>query len=149
MTVKTLYYSVESGGDGSAYPVWFETEELAHWHQEHLYEGWGESCTGCIKVRINHWLNDEIFCDELQTALGYYLDLLDNDDDNLQDFKDTFFPNGFPQVTVKIESKSIYHVMCKYKDKVLHKKFAWIPAINGAQTSEEGRLEYERKINGL
>lgn len=49
---KTLHYSVQSGGDGSAYPHFYESAELAELDQEFpLYgEGWGESCTGSIIV---------------------------------------------------------------------------------------------------
>jgi len=46
----TIYYSVENCGDGTAYPRFFESDELADWHQEHLSEGWGESCTGSIDI---------------------------------------------------------------------------------------------------
>lgn len=35
----TIYYSVENGGDGSAYPRLFDTEKLAEWHQNNQYEG--------------------------------------------------------------------------------------------------------------
>lgn len=44
----TAYYSVSNGGDGSAYPQFFKTEEQAESHQDNLHEGWGESCTGSI-----------------------------------------------------------------------------------------------------
>jgi hypothetical protein len=45
-----FYYSVGNGGDGSAYPQFFETEELAEWDQEFLLEGWGESCVSYFEV---------------------------------------------------------------------------------------------------
>lgn len=53
MARLTLYYSVSNGGDGSAYPQWFETRELAEIDQElqsMFGEGWGESCTGEIVI---------------------------------------------------------------------------------------------------
>lgn len=46
----TLYYSVQNGGDGSAYPQFMESLELAEWDQDHASEGWGESCTGSITL---------------------------------------------------------------------------------------------------
>ena len=46
--ILTLYYSVQNGGDGSAYPVFFESMELAELDQDTMDEGWGESCTGSI-----------------------------------------------------------------------------------------------------
>ena len=45
-----LYYSVHNGGDGSAYPRLYESMELAELDQKYMYEGWGESCTGCFVV---------------------------------------------------------------------------------------------------
>lgn len=45
-----IYYSVSNGGDGSAYPYWMESKELAKWDQDHMSEGWGESCTGSITI---------------------------------------------------------------------------------------------------
>lgn len=45
-----IYYSVENGGDGSAYPRWMESEELAEIDQEFMDEGWGESCTGWLTI---------------------------------------------------------------------------------------------------
>jgi hypothetical protein len=41
MNKKVIYYSIRNGGDGSAYPYFYESEELAEWDQEHLTEGWG------------------------------------------------------------------------------------------------------------
>lgn len=45
-----VYYSVENCGDGSAYPTFVESEELAELLQEHQSEGWGESCTGWLTI---------------------------------------------------------------------------------------------------
>ena len=45
-----IFYSIQNGGDGSAYPHWFESKELAELDQEYLDEGWGESCTGSITI---------------------------------------------------------------------------------------------------
>lgn len=50
LTKITIWYSVENGGDGSAYPRWFLTEEAAEDDQESDEEGWGESCTGSIET---------------------------------------------------------------------------------------------------
>lgn len=46
----TLYYSVRNGGDGSAYPEFFESMKLAEIDQEFMDEGWAEECTGSITV---------------------------------------------------------------------------------------------------
>ena len=45
-----LFYSVQNGGDGSAYPIWFESMKLAELDQEYMDEGWGEPCDGYITV---------------------------------------------------------------------------------------------------
>lgn len=51
LLVKTkVWYSIANGGDGSAYPHWYLTEEDAEWEQEHATEGWGESCTGSVET---------------------------------------------------------------------------------------------------
>lgn len=46
----TIYYSVQNCGDGSAYPSFFESQELADLDQEYQVEGWGEPCTGSITI---------------------------------------------------------------------------------------------------
>ena len=33
-----IWYSVLNGGDGSAYPVFMTTKELAEWDQDHMDE---------------------------------------------------------------------------------------------------------------
>lgn len=51
--VKTVvWYSIQNGGDGSAYPAWFLTLEDAEKDQDDADEGWGESCTGSVETFI-------------------------------------------------------------------------------------------------
>ncbi len=118
----TIYYSVENCGDGSAYPMLFDTEELADWHQNHLDEGWGESCTGSIVVEGNN-----LSCSELQTKEGYYLDLLLDDsysDPNEQGkFLSTFFPDGLPEFSVRIIEPNYYGIFVE--NRLVHKSFAY------------------------
>ena len=45
-----IWYSVENCGDGSAYPKFMESEVLAELDQDHMDEGWGETCIGCITI---------------------------------------------------------------------------------------------------
>ena len=47
---KEIFYSIQNGGDGSAYPMFMESMELAELDQEHIIEGWGEPCTGSITM---------------------------------------------------------------------------------------------------
>lgn len=46
----TIWYSVQNGGDGSAYPDWFLTEEEAAADQSNMDEGWGEDCIGSAET---------------------------------------------------------------------------------------------------
>ncbi len=48
--ITKVWYSVENGGDGSAYPIFVDSEELAELLQNQQSEGWGESCTGCLEI---------------------------------------------------------------------------------------------------
>ncbi len=121
MSRLTIYYSVENGGDGSAYPVWFDTKKLAEWHQEHLVEGWGEPCTGYIIVE-----GDNLRCSELTDKEGHYLELFleyREDDDEVNEFRSEFFPNGLPEFTVKIFDSTHYGVFVE--GRLAHKSFAY------------------------
>ncbi len=120
----TIYYSVENCGDGSAYPRWFDTEELSEWHQEHQSEGWGEPCTGNIVVE-----GDNLYFSEFQTKEGYYLHLLlegyddEFQNEELNEFKLAFFPDGLPEFSVKIIEPLYYGVFVE--DRLVHKQFAY------------------------
>ena len=50
LTKTTVWFSIQNGGDGSAYPDWFLTEEEADKDQEEMDEGWGESCIGSVET---------------------------------------------------------------------------------------------------
>ena len=52
MEKVVIWYSIQNGGDGSAYPTWFLTEEEAEIDQEHMDMGWGESCTGSVETFV-------------------------------------------------------------------------------------------------
>lgn len=47
-----VWYSIQNGGDGSAYPDWFLTESESERDQEDMDEGWGEPCTGSVETFI-------------------------------------------------------------------------------------------------
>ena len=44
-----IYYSVSNGGDGSAYPTFYENEMLSDMAQS-FEEEWGEPCTGFLEI---------------------------------------------------------------------------------------------------
>lgn len=96
----TLFYSVVSGGDGSAYPHFMSSMELAEWDQEHLSEGWGESCTGSITVESDSPITIR---ESIQTPESFLIDLIDGDNDDLEEFLEKFFPNGKPEFRVETE----------------------------------------------
>lgn len=52
LTPVTIWYSVSNGGDGSAYPLFFLTEEETEYDQENMYEGWGETCNGSFDTFV-------------------------------------------------------------------------------------------------
>ncbi len=44
MTKLIIYYSIQNGGDGSAYPIFLDSRKLAEWDQDPMCadgEGWG------------------------------------------------------------------------------------------------------------
>ena len=45
-----IWYSVQSGGDGSAYPEFMESEGLCKIDQEYMDENWAEDCSGCLVI---------------------------------------------------------------------------------------------------
>jgi hypothetical protein len=47
-----VWFSVQNGGDGSAYPRWYLTEEETEYDQENMYEGWGETCNGSVETFV-------------------------------------------------------------------------------------------------
>lgn len=50
LTKIVVWFSISNGGDGSAYPRWFLTEEETEYHQDNMSEGWGECCNGSIET---------------------------------------------------------------------------------------------------
>lgn len=83
MARLTLWYSVGNGGDGSAYPQFFENERLTEMDQELMPEGWGECCNGSIiieggedmRVVRPHVVTKEEFIKELDSQInskGHY-----------------------------------------------------------------------------
>ncbi len=140
-----LYYSVQNCGDGSAYPMFLESEELATWDQAHMDEGWGESCTGSIEIQGEGVL----FCKDVISLLGYYLEKKDDYGDWLDKdlFLAEFFPDGLPQFRVIIREDGkpgkyydIYVGDIKHGD-----HFGWENGENIA--TEEGREKLENSLN--
>jgi len=98
----TIHYSVQNGGDGSAYPHLMSSEKLAQYDQDNMAEGWGESCLGSFTLESDSPI---ILKEEVKTPEGYLIDLLDNDnEEQLEEFIKEFFPEGKPKFEVKSRS---------------------------------------------
>jgi hypothetical protein len=134
----SIFYSVRNGGDGSAYPTFMESMQLAEWDQNHMYEGWGESCTGELKFKSD---SDIVSSFEIVTKESYYLDYLINDslDNNeIRKFINEFFPNGVPEFAVVVIDKNYYGIYLN--GELIDKKW-------NSKTSIEGALTLKHKIN--
>lgn len=114
------YYSVTNGGDGSAYPHWYESQELADWDNDHQNEGWGETCTGSIE-----FTGEALF--DIKTKEGYliglYINTSEEEDDKFEEFKEEFFPDGLPEYTIDILDKNYYGIY--FNGKLVHKQFQY------------------------
>ena len=141
MEKLTIIYSVQNGGDGSAYPRLMESMELAEWDQENQYEGWGESCTGTIEVESDSPIK---IVDGVQTAEETFLEMDEDKKEKQKKFLDQFFPEGFPLVYVEFSNNEGYYDVFRTSDeKFLFKKFAW------PKRTEEARRAYQIEINSL
>jgi len=138
-----IHYSVQSGGDGSAYPEFMESEKLANWDQSHMSEGWGEPCTGSLEIESESPMTCEV-----TTALGYYLAKDDMDywesEGDKEEFMAAFFPDGLPHMDVTIKNDCYYNV--SVDEIVQYVAFAYIPDAE-SQTTEEGRIALEKELN--
>jgi len=47
-----IWFSIQNGGDGSAYPMWLLTKKDADRDQDTMDEGWGEPCNGSVETFI-------------------------------------------------------------------------------------------------
>lgn len=77
-TKYELWYSVENGGDGSAYPIFFNSKDNAEQHQENLDEGWAEDCSGAVRLVIRDndiYLVERRWLSELSRHEDKYLKL--------------------------------------------------------------------------
>lgn len=95
----TLYYSVQNGGDGSAYPKLMSSQELADYDQENMDEGWGENCTGTFNLESD----SPIICkDKITRPENFLIHLIqEGSEEQINNFIAKFFPSGKPKFTVK------------------------------------------------
>jgi hypothetical protein len=102
-----LHYYIQNCGDGSASVTFCESEQLADFDQDED-NGWGEPCTGSIKLESDSPITVK---EEIMTHANYLLNLIDSEDDEkIFKFIEEFYPAGPPIWTVEIDET--------YKDKV-------------------------------
>lgn len=87
-----IYYSVSNGGDGSAYPTFYENEMLSDMAQS-FEEEWGEPCTGFLEIEgdnivVKNITTEKEYIKELEDRLTWYSDRDEHDDDGLTEVGD-------------------------------------------------------------
>lgn len=100
-----LFYSVRNGGDGSAHPIFMESQELADFDQSHMSEGWGESCTGSITLKSDSpiiCLDDDVATKESYFIENYCGEWPERDSDEKEEFISQFFTDGLPKQLLDI-----------------------------------------------
>lgn len=108
-----LHYSVVNGGDGSAYPHFFESAELAEWDQDHQCEGWGESCTGTIVLESDSPI--KVTSPTISTKHEVFSEMVedDRDEEEIQEFVEKFYPEGVPTFGIRQrgKDKNVYELL--------------------------------------
>jgi len=89
---RKIFYSINNGGDGSAYPIFLESQELAEWDQDHMWGGWGESCDGSITIESD----SAIFCEDVISIEDYFKENVKGEEYE-EEFIEQFFPDGLPE----------------------------------------------------
>ncbi len=146
MTKHAVWYSVQNGGDGSAYPMFLSSQRLAEWDQSHMDEGWGESCTGSLIVEAEGEVNFPEMLDEV----GYWLHRTEDEHYEPWDLRDEylwdFFSDGLPTFEVRIRSGAPYYDI--FVDGVKKGEcFGYNHDTNKSETTEAERLKLERRLN--
>ena len=117
MKLSEIFYSVKNGGDGSAYPEFFTSMELAEWDQDHMTEGWGEPCCGSIR-----FVGEAEVESEVHNEISYLMYLLfegwDNDKEIIE-YLNEFSPEGIDRITFKTEHfDEKYSRLSMYRDDI-------------------------------
>ncbi len=144
-----IYYSIQDHGDGSASPLFVDNRKLAEWDQDHMDEGWGESCWGELDIISE----SAITVKQLYSTIGYYLwKELDGSwwgEKNKKEFEAEFLLGGVPrfQVLILHGDDGYYHV---FVDGVRHyEERGWNRELSEFEISESGRLELQNKLDKL
>lgn len=99
---KVIWYSVQNCGDGSAYPIWMESEELCELDQRWAAESWGEPCLGSITIESESEIH---FREEIKTAEMVKEELEEelNEDYMIQYKKEDEYPEWFERLEGHLE----------------------------------------------
>lgn len=140
---KTIWYSVQNGGDGSAYPMFVDNEKLAEWDQDSLTDGWGEPCTGTLVIT-----GDNIVVEDVLTNESYLWKLIDDsynieDDKIVKKFVKEFFPNGMPKFVAKMYKERHYGIYIG--EELIGTAFAYPEKI----ANEKGLKKVQTKIDNI
>lgn len=105
-----LHYYIQNCGDGSASVTFCESEKLADFDQDEE-NGWGEPCTGSIKLESDSPITVN---EDIMTHAKYLLELIDaENDDKIVQFIEEFYPNGAPEWKVVINEEYTDKVYCQ------------------------------------
>lgn len=152
LTERKIWYSVQNMGDGSAYPMFFDTEELAEWDQAHEAESWGESCVDNLTIETD---GQYIGSPDVKDAVSYWLYRTGDEDFEPWDLRDeylqAFFPDGLPTFEVWISGDT---TVGEYYDifvngELKDRKFGWDRNTRENVTTEKGRAALEERLNAV
>ncbi len=143
-----IYYSVQNGGDGSAYPMFLTTNKLAEWDQDNMDEGWAERCTGSLQVTSL----SQIICPDAMDAVSYWLHRTEDEDwepwDLRDEFLGAFFIAGLPHFEVRIREDAPYYDI--YVDGVKKgERFGFNHDKDVSEATEAGRVKLEERLNAI
>ena len=96
MTKHTIHYNVQNGGDGSAYPRFFNSAKLAAWDESRAQDGWGEPSVGSLDIDSD----GPIKVSKLTTPESYLVELWSHEEEAAT-FVAEFFPAAFPHFTTE------------------------------------------------
>lgn len=112
---------MQNGGDGLAYPYFFDSEALAVWDQENMEEGWGECCSGVVTFSGHGALTVErpqVYTryDVLGMLLFEYdgRPVQNRDLDKAKAFVRTFFAEGLPELYAVVLDAEHYGILATY-----------------------------------
>jgi len=109
-----VWYSIEGGGDGSAYNNWFLTQNEASQNQEDQEEGWGEECIGSVET----YEGSDVFLKATEARLT----------SELQDILDEYKKNMF--ISIREKNVDIYGATKAFKEDLMEELVEFSSELN-------------------